>query len=92
MKIDARRPAHGANASTACDQKYALLFHVGPFELDHLNKFDVYVGHQMCMFISIIHLQTLSLPFMVTVHVTQDCNAQGAILWQRAFGSAVNMP
>jgi hypothetical protein len=26
---------------------------------------------------------------MVTVHGSQDCDAQGAILWQRAFGSVV---
>uniref|UniRef100_A0A914Y297 Signal transducer and activator of transcription n=1 Tax=Panagrolaimus superbus TaxID=310955 RepID=A0A914Y297_9BILA len=55
---------------TATDQKYALLFHITPFQLGNLGKFDVW---------------TLSLPLMVTVHGSQDCDAQGVILWQRAF-------
>uniref|UniRef100_A0A0R3RLI8 SH2 domain-containing protein n=1 Tax=Elaeophora elaphi TaxID=1147741 RepID=A0A0R3RLI8_9BILA len=58
------------NSQTATDQKYALLFHITPFQLGNLGKFDVW---------------TLSLPIMVTVHGSQDCDAQGAILWQRAF-------
>ncbi|VDK77771.1 unnamed protein product [Litomosoides sigmodontis] len=58
------------NSQTATDQKYALLFHISPFQLGNLGKFDVW---------------TLSLPIMVTVHGSQDCDAQGAILWQRAF-------
>ncbi|MCP9265854.1 Signal transducer and activator of transcription 1 [Dirofilaria immitis] len=58
------------NSQTAIDQKYALLFHITPFQLGNLGKFDVW---------------TLSLPIMVTVHGSQDCDAQGAILWQRAF-------
>ncbi|VDN29503.1 unnamed protein product [Gongylonema pulchrum] len=58
------------NAQTATDQKYALLFHITPFQVGSLGKFDVW---------------TLSLPIMVTVHGSQDCDAQGAILWQRAF-------
>ncbi|KAI1708376.1 STAT protein, DNA binding domain-containing protein [Ditylenchus destructor] len=57
---------------TATDQKYALLFHITPFQLGNLGKFDVW---------------TLSLPLMVTVHGSQDCDAQGVILWQRAFSS-----
>src|SRR4051794_5698547 len=57
---------------TATDQKYALLFHITPFQLGNLGKFDVW---------------TLSLPLMVTVHGSQDCDAQGVILWQRAFNS-----
>ncbi|CAJ0579541.1 unnamed protein product, partial [Mesorhabditis spiculigera] len=56
----------------ATDQKYALLFHISPFQLGNLGKFDVW---------------TMSLPLMVTVHGSQDCDAQGAILWQRAFNS-----
>ncbi|CAJ0936864.1 unnamed protein product, partial [Mesorhabditis belari] len=60
--------------SAATDQKYALLFHISPFQLGNLGKFDVW---------------TMSLPLMVTVHGSQDCDAQGAILWQRAF-STVN--
>uniref|UniRef100_A0A914W282 Signal transducer and activator of transcription n=1 Tax=Plectus sambesii TaxID=2011161 RepID=A0A914W282_9BILA len=60
------------NPTTATDQKYALLFHISPFQLGNLGKFDVW---------------TLSLPLMVTVHGSQDCDAQAAILWQRAFGS-----
>ncbi|KAK0399041.1 hypothetical protein QR680_002880 [Steinernema hermaphroditum] len=59
-------------SQTATDQKYALLFHISPFQLGNLGKFDVW---------------TLSLPLMVTVHGSQDCDAQGAILWQRAFSS-----
>lgn len=59
---------------TATDQKYALLFHITPFQLGNLGKFDVW---------------TLSLPLMVTVHGSQDCDAQGVILWQRAFSSVV---
>ncbi|VIO87448.1 Uncharacterized protein BM_BM6729 [Brugia malayi] len=58
------------NSQTAIDQKYALIFHITPFQLGNLGKFDVW---------------TLSLPIMVTVHGSQDCDAQGAILWQRAF-------
>ncbi|VDM94910.1 unnamed protein product [Thelazia callipaeda] len=58
------------NLQTATDQKYALLFHITPFQLGNLGKFDVW---------------TLSLPIMVTVHGSQDCDAQGAVLWQRAF-------
>lgn len=27
---------------------------------------------------------------MVTVHGSQDCDAQATILWQRAFGSVVS--
>ncbi|KAL7073899.1 hypothetical protein ACQ4LE_006523 [Meloidogyne hapla] len=61
-------------AQTATDQKYALLFHITPFQLGNLGKFDVW---------------TLSLPIMVTVHGSQDCDAQAVILWQRAF-SPVN--
>lgn len=34
---------------------------------------------------------TLSLPLMVTVHGSQDCDAQGAILWQRAFANVVSI-
>lgn len=41
---------------TATDQKYALLFHISPFQLGNLGKFDVW---------------TLSLPLMVTVHGSQ---------------------
>jgi hypothetical protein len=41
---------------TATDQKYALLFHITPFQLGNLGKFDVW---------------TLSLPLMVTVHGSQ---------------------
>lgn len=62
------------NSQTATDQKYALLFHITPFQLGNLGKFDVW---------------TLSLPIMVTVHGSQDCDAQGAILWQRAFCDVV---
>lgn len=61
-------------SQTATDQKYALLFHITPFQLGNLGKFDVW---------------TLSLPLMVTVHGSQDCDAQGVILWQRAFSSVV---
>uniref|UniRef100_A0A915B8H5 Signal transducer and activator of transcription n=3 Tax=Parascaris univalens TaxID=6257 RepID=A0A915B8H5_PARUN len=61
-----------SNQQAATDQKYALLFHISPFQLGNLGKFDVW---------------TLSLPLMVTVHGSQDCDAQGAILWQRAFYS-----
>lgn len=61
-------------SQTATDQKYALLFHITPFQLGNLGKFDVW---------------TLSLPIMVTVHGSQDCDAQAVILWQRAF-SPVN--
>lgn len=61
-------------SQTATDQKYALLFHISPFQLGNLGKFDVW---------------TLSLPLMVTVHGSQDCDAQGSILWQRAFSSVV---
>ncbi|CAD5219374.1 unnamed protein product [Bursaphelenchus okinawaensis] len=60
------------NVQTATDQKYALLFHISPFQLGNLGKFDVW---------------TLSLPLMVTVHGSQDCDAQGVIMWQRAFSS-----
>lgn len=62
------------NPQTATDQKYALLFHITPFQLGNLGKFDVW---------------TVSLPIMVTVHGSQDCDAQGAILWQRAFSNVV---
>jgi len=72
----------------ATDQKYALLFHISPFELGNMGKFDVWVRH-LLYYIYIFYLQTLSLPIMVTVHGSQDCDAQGAILWQRAFGSVV---
>uniref|UniRef100_A0AC35U535 SH2 domain-containing protein n=1 Tax=Rhabditophanes sp. KR3021 TaxID=114890 RepID=A0AC35U535_9BILA len=57
---------------TATDQKYALIFHITMFQLINLGTFDLW---------------TLSLPLMVTVHGSQDCDAQGVILWQRAFGS-----
>uniref|UniRef100_A0A158R3S0 Signal transducer and activator of transcription n=1 Tax=Syphacia muris TaxID=451379 RepID=A0A158R3S0_9BILA len=60
------------NIQTATDQRYALLFHISPFQLGNLGKFDVW---------------TLSLPLMVTVHGSQDCDAQGSILWQRAFSN-----
>ena len=35
---------------------------------------------------------TLSLPIMVTVHGSQDCDAQVAILWHRAFASISRNP
>uniref|UniRef100_A0A0N5CAF2 Signal transducer and activator of transcription n=1 Tax=Strongyloides papillosus TaxID=174720 RepID=A0A0N5CAF2_STREA len=57
---------------TATDQKYALLFHISMFQLGNLGNFDVWA---------------LSLPIMVTVHGSQDCDAQAVILWHRAFGS-----
>ncbi|CEF71220.1 SH2 domain and p53-like transcription factor, DNA-binding domain and EF-hand domain pair and STAT transcription factor, DNA-binding, subdomain and STAT transcription factor, all-alpha domain and STAT transcription factor, DNA-binding domain and STAT transcription factor, coiled coil domain-containing protein [Strongyloides ratti] len=57
---------------TATDQKYALLFHISMFQLGNLGNFDVWA---------------LSLPLMVTVHGSQDCDAQAVILWHRAFGS-----
>lgn len=77
------------NVQTATDQKYALLFHITPFQLGNLGKFDVW---------------TLSLPLMVTVHGSQgmtvfalllyhlclDCDAKGVILWQRAFSPVVS--
>ncbi|VDL84042.1 unnamed protein product [Nippostrongylus brasiliensis] len=63
-----------ASAQAATDQKYALLFHISPFQLGTLGKFDVW---------------TLSLPLMVTVHGSQDCDAQGGIVWHRAFASVV---
>lgn len=31
------------NPTTATDQKYALLFHISPFQLGNLGKFDVWV-------------------------------------------------
>ncbi|KJH48634.1 STAT protein, DNA binding domain protein [Dictyocaulus viviparus] len=65
------------NAQAATDQKYALLFHISPFQLGNLGKFDVW---------------TLSLPIMVTVHGSQDCDAQGAIIWHRAFASVSRSP
>jgi signal transducer and activator of transcription 5B len=68
MQNDCKTPM----PQTATDQKYALLFHITPFQLGNLGKFDVW---------------TLSLPLMVTVHGSQDCDAQGVILWQRAFSS-----
>ncbi|CAL2038733.1 unnamed protein product [Caenorhabditis brenneri] len=64
-----------ANMQAATDQKYALLFYITPFHMGNLSKdeqFDVW---------------TLSLPIMVTVHGSQDCDAQVAILWHRAFAS-----
>ncbi|EYB92848.1 hypothetical protein Y032_0189g1188 [Ancylostoma ceylanicum] len=66
-----------ASAQAATDQKYALLFHISPFQLGNLGKFDVW---------------TLSLPLMVTVHGSQDCDAQGAIIWHRAFASVSRSP
>ncbi|VDK83147.1 unnamed protein product, partial [Cylicostephanus goldi] len=65
------------SAQAATDQKYALLFHISPFQLGNLGKFDVW---------------TLSLPLMVTVHGSQDCDAQGAIVWHRAFASVSRSP
>ncbi|VDP26686.1 unnamed protein product, partial [Heligmosomoides polygyrus] len=65
------------SAQAATDQKYALLFHISPFQLGTLGKFDVW---------------TLSLPLMVTVHGSQDCDAQGAIVWHRAFASVSRSP
>uniref|UniRef100_A0A158PBV6 SH2 domain-containing protein n=1 Tax=Angiostrongylus cantonensis TaxID=6313 RepID=A0A158PBV6_ANGCA len=65
------------NIQAATDQKYALLFHISPFQLGTLGKFDVW---------------TLSLPLMVTVHGSQDCDAQGAIIWHRAFASVSRSP
>jgi len=56
---------------TATDQKYALLFHITPFQLGNLGKFDVW---------------TLSLPLMVTVHGSQDCDAQGVVSVERNKG------
>uniref|UniRef100_A0A0K0E9H8 Signal transducer and activator of transcription n=1 Tax=Strongyloides stercoralis TaxID=6248 RepID=A0A0K0E9H8_STRER len=60
------------SVQTASDQKYALLFHISIFQLGNLGNFDVW---------------TLSLPIMVTVHGSQDCDAQAVILWHRAFSS-----
>ncbi|CAB3410037.1 unnamed protein product [Caenorhabditis bovis] len=61
----------------ATDQKYALLFHIDEFQLGNLGKFDVWA---------------LSLPIMVTVHGSQDCDAQVAILWHRAFAPVARTP
>ncbi|CAI4231884.1 unnamed protein product [Auanema sp. JU1783] len=66
-----------ANAQAATDQKYALLFSISPFHLGNIGKLDVW---------------TLSLPLMVTVHGSQDCDAQGTIMWQRAFSSVNRTP
>lgn len=66
-----------SNTPAATDQKYALLFNISPFQLGNLGKFDVW---------------TLSLPLMVTVHGSQDCDAQGAILWHRAFSNVARNP
>ncbi|PAV84840.1 hypothetical protein WR25_10088 isoform A [Diploscapter pachys] len=63
--------------SAATDQKYALLFNITPFQIGLMGKFDVW---------------TLSLPLMVTVHGSQDCDAQGSILWHRAFASVTRAP
>jgi hypothetical protein len=80
----------------ATDQKYALLFHIEPFQLSNIGKFDLWVSAGMnyaidakqYLFIA-YSFQTLSLPIMVTVHGSQDCDAQATIMWQRAFGSVV---
>uniref|UniRef100_A0A0N5A4G7 SH2 domain-containing protein n=1 Tax=Parastrongyloides trichosuri TaxID=131310 RepID=A0A0N5A4G7_PARTI len=61
-----------ALVQTATDQKYALLFRISMFQLGNLGNFDVWA---------------LSLPIMVTVHGSQDCDAQAVILWHRAFGN-----
>ncbi|CAN99759.1 Signal transducer and activator of transcription 1 [Caenorhabditis elegans] len=69
-----------ASMQAATDQKYALLFFITPFQMGNLSKeeqFDVW---------------TLSLPIMVTVHGSQDCDAQVAILWHRAFASISRNP
>ncbi|GMR46243.1 hypothetical protein PMAYCL1PPCAC_16438, partial [Pristionchus mayeri] len=72
MGVASPGPAMLMTSQAATDQKYALLYNISSFQLGNLGKFDVW---------------TLSLPLMVTVHGSQDCDAQGAILWQRAFAN-----
>lgn len=64
----------------ATDQKYALLFYITPFQMGNLSKEEQ------------LDVWTLSLPIMVTVHGSQDCDAQVAILWHRAFASISRNP
>ena len=49
-RIAPRKPASKGNTNdkqtataAATDQKYALLFHITPFQLGNLGKFDVWV-------------------------------------------------
>ncbi|ULT93174.1 hypothetical protein L5515_010141 [Caenorhabditis briggsae] len=69
-----------ANMQAATDQKYALLFFITPFQMGNLSKEEQ------------LDVWTLSLPIMVTVHGSQDCDAQVAILWHRAFASISRDP
>ncbi|KAF1756024.1 hypothetical protein GCK72_012477 [Caenorhabditis remanei] len=75
-----------ANMQAATDQKYALLFYITPFQMGNLSKASgVRMEEQFDVW-------TLSLPIMVTVHGSQDCDAQVAILWHRAFASISRNP
>ncbi|CAJ0937556.1 unnamed protein product, partial [Mesorhabditis belari] len=79
MKVMARGKQQGrssndqksSTATTITDQKYALLFQISSFQFESLGKMDIWC---------------LSLPLMVTVNISQDCNVRGPILWRVAFG------
>uniref|UniRef100_A0A914V5R9 STAT transcription factor DNA-binding domain-containing protein n=1 Tax=Plectus sambesii TaxID=2011161 RepID=A0A914V5R9_9BILA len=54
------------------EQKYVLFFYSDPLILKNFGR---------------VNLWTLSLPVMVGVNVSQDCDLYATIFWQRAFGS-----
>uniref|UniRef100_A0A914X6T4 SH2 domain-containing protein n=1 Tax=Plectus sambesii TaxID=2011161 RepID=A0A914X6T4_9BILA len=73
LNVERRAPSGvKGNQCSKKEQKYVLLFRCSPLKIEHIGE---------------INLWTLSLPVVVSVHGSQDCELYLTIFWQRAFGS-----